>query len=211
MKEKKKIFFSTYYEDHHILPKCVGGCDKQNNLVLLTTKEHFICHKLLTYIYKGNYKLVYAFHKMTHNKFNGIVSSKDYMYAKELRSKTPVSEDIRKKLSKANMNHIVTQETRDKISKNNALFWLDKKQSKEMCDKRSRSLKGRPSPMKNKKHTEEAKEKQRIAVKGKNNPMFGKSVYEVWIYKYGKEEAEKREQKRREKIKLYHENKNNSL
>ena len=44
----------VYYENHHILPKCLNGDNKKENLVLLTAREHYICHKLLTYIYKGN-------------------------------------------------------------------------------------------------------------------------------------------------------------
>ena len=39
-----------YYEKHHILPKCLGGNNDKENLVLLTAKEHYVCHKLLTYI-----------------------------------------------------------------------------------------------------------------------------------------------------------------
>ena len=34
-------------ERHHILPKFLGGNNNSNNLVRLTTREHFICHYLL--------------------------------------------------------------------------------------------------------------------------------------------------------------------
>lgn len=37
----------TYKERHHILPKCMGGSNKSNNLASLTAKEHFVCHRLL--------------------------------------------------------------------------------------------------------------------------------------------------------------------
>jgi len=74
-----------YYEKHHIMPRCLGGKDEKENLVLLTAREHYICHKLLTYIYPNEYKLSVAFHYMTHNKkYNNYISSKDYVYAKEL-------------------------------------------------------------------------------------------------------------------------------
>ena len=49
-----------YYELHHILPKCLGGDDYSENLVLLTAREHFIAHKLLTKIYPDNKKLIFA-------------------------------------------------------------------------------------------------------------------------------------------------------
>lgn len=36
-----------YSERHHIIPKCLGGNDTNDNLVRLTAREHFICHRLL--------------------------------------------------------------------------------------------------------------------------------------------------------------------
>ena len=35
------------YENHHIIPKSCGGPNEQTNLVLLTPKEHYVCHRLL--------------------------------------------------------------------------------------------------------------------------------------------------------------------
>lgn len=52
---------STYYENHHIIPRCIGGNDDKDNLVLLTAKEHFISHLLLVKIYPDNNKLKFAF------------------------------------------------------------------------------------------------------------------------------------------------------
>lgn len=37
----------TYYEKHHIIPKSLGGSNESNNLVLLTAREHYLCHWLL--------------------------------------------------------------------------------------------------------------------------------------------------------------------
>ena len=37
----------TYYESHHIIPKSIGGNDDKENKVLLTFKEHYVCHRLL--------------------------------------------------------------------------------------------------------------------------------------------------------------------
>lgn len=36
-----------YWEKHHIIPRSMGGDNTKENLVLLTAREHFICHKLL--------------------------------------------------------------------------------------------------------------------------------------------------------------------
>jgi len=40
-----------YTENHHIIPKCLGGNNSPENLVRLTAREHFIIHKLLVEIY----------------------------------------------------------------------------------------------------------------------------------------------------------------
>ena len=49
-----------YKEKHHIIPKCMGGSNDKTNLVNLTAKEHFLCHRLLCEIYPNNDKLLYA-------------------------------------------------------------------------------------------------------------------------------------------------------
>lgn len=35
------------YQKHHIIPKCIGGTDSVDNLVVLNYKEHRVCHCLL--------------------------------------------------------------------------------------------------------------------------------------------------------------------
>ena len=43
---------NEYYENHHIIPKCLGGKDTDDNLVLLIPREHFFVHLLLYKHYK---------------------------------------------------------------------------------------------------------------------------------------------------------------
>ena len=60
---------NIYYESHHIIPKCLGGTDKKDNLVFLTAREHFIAHLLLVKMYPTNYGLVKAANMMcSHNQ-----------------------------------------------------------------------------------------------------------------------------------------------
>lgn len=54
-----------YYEIHHIIPRCMNGPDDADNLVKLTLREHYICHKLLTLVYPDNRSLANAFWQMT--------------------------------------------------------------------------------------------------------------------------------------------------
>ena len=34
-------------EKHHIIPRCMGGSNKKDNIVNLSIKEHRVCHRLL--------------------------------------------------------------------------------------------------------------------------------------------------------------------
>lgn len=56
---RKRI--NGYIENHHILPKCLGGTDDKSNLVALTAKEHYLCHKLLCEIYPTNSNIFFAY------------------------------------------------------------------------------------------------------------------------------------------------------
>lgn len=60
-----------YYEKHHIIPKSLSGSNDKDNLVLLTAREHFICHILLTKFIIPNssnyHKMIRAAHNMIRN------------------------------------------------------------------------------------------------------------------------------------------------
>jgi hypothetical protein len=53
-------------ERHHILPKCLGGKNAVDNIVVLTPREHFIAHLILTKCYTGDpaFRMASALHKM---------------------------------------------------------------------------------------------------------------------------------------------------
>lgn len=64
------------YENHHIIPKCLGGTDNQINMVLLTPREHFIVHLLLIRMVseKDIYKMISAIARFS----NAANSSRTY-------------------------------------------------------------------------------------------------------------------------------------
>lgn len=83
----------TYYEAHHIIPKCLGGDGKYSdwkthpNIVLLTAKEHFLCHRLLHEIYPNSGNLSRALWfmcgiKNKNHKRDYKISSRLYEYSK---------------------------------------------------------------------------------------------------------------------------------
>lgn len=60
IEKAKKENKSGYLEKHHIIPKCIGGSNEESNIVKLTLKQHYICHKLLLEIYPNEKSLKYA-------------------------------------------------------------------------------------------------------------------------------------------------------
>lgn len=97
--------------------------------------------------------------------------------------------------------------------KNRISFWKSKKLNKPCIKCTRKEVSNRPeekvknserqrgkrtgpdNPFFNKKHTETTKEKIRSNAKilsGKDNFMYGKNFYDIWIEKYGREEADRR-------------------
>lgn len=87
-RKKKK---GVYYEKHHIVPKCLGGSNKKENIIHLTAREHYIAHWLLYRMRPYSNGVSFAFWKMTFpgGKFverGYIISSRAYQEAKEAMS-----------------------------------------------------------------------------------------------------------------------------
>lgn len=62
---KARLRPEIYCEEHHIVPRCVGGGDEPENLVYLTAREHFIAHRLLAKIYPNVNKVRVADYLMS--------------------------------------------------------------------------------------------------------------------------------------------------
>lgn len=45
--KSRQLPLDTKTENHHIIPRSLGGDDSESNLAILTLKEHWICHRLL--------------------------------------------------------------------------------------------------------------------------------------------------------------------
>ena len=60
----KNRTITGYVEKHHIIPRSLGGTNSKKNIVILTAREHFLCHYMLIHIYKNSaeyYKMLNAF------------------------------------------------------------------------------------------------------------------------------------------------------
>lgn len=68
-KGKNRILIpEEFYENHHIIPRCLGGDDSDINLVKLTPEEHYVAHQLLTKIYPLEDRLIFAANMMRANR-----------------------------------------------------------------------------------------------------------------------------------------------
>ena len=101
-----------YLERHHIIPKCMGGSNVENNLVYLTGAEHFVAHQLLAKIYPNNDKVIYAAHMMTigadskhkrTNKEYGWIREKFVTAMRELHKDIPKTKEHRHAMSMAKL------------------------------------------------------------------------------------------------------------
>lgn len=74
----------NYYELHHIIPRSLNGTNDNKNLVLLTAKEHYICHWLLVKCFdinsKERHKMLKAWFMMsaTGDTKRSIISMRNY-------------------------------------------------------------------------------------------------------------------------------------
>jgi hypothetical protein len=135
------------------------------------------------------------------NKYNMLKAEKKHSKCKSCGIKNTITDDVRKKMServKGSKNPMYgkhgernpffgkhhTEETKEKILKNRN--WSIYK-------------------------TEEFRKKMSESVSGKNNPMFGKSVYDVWFEKYGKQIADEKLIEYKKKQSLINSGEKNSM
>jgi hypothetical protein len=168
---------TVYTEKHHIIPKCFGGTNVSENLVVLTAKEHFVCHRLLTKMTEGKErsKMCYAVWQMTHikNRKRYIPSSNVYQILKQQLSETTKNKNYEERYGEERAKEI-KRKIGEKSKGRQPM--LGKKHSRETKRKISQANSGRPLPK-----TEETKRRMsetwtKIAPdhNGENNPMYGK-------------------------------------
>lgn len=125
----KNRVLDCYTERHHIIPRCIGGTDVKENLVDLTAREHFICHRLLANIHPDNNKLKFALWAMCNMKSKRqsryVTSSRIYESIKlevikiisEKKKGVKLTEEHKRKTSETLKGRKRPQEVIDKIVK----------------------------------------------------------------------------------------------
>lgn len=90
--ENRQKTKNNYYEEHHIIPKCIGGTNEKSNLVLFTAREHFVAHWILTRIYPNEPGIIFAFNSFCmklggatnqSGKLDTYSTSKNYEFARQ--------------------------------------------------------------------------------------------------------------------------------
>jgi hypothetical protein len=107
---------SDYTENHHIIPRSLGGSDNKDNLVALTACEHFICHRLLTKITRGTAKK-----KMHYAVAMMLVENTYQQRTFKITSRT--YEIIRRECNNAMIGYKHTEETKEKFRQ----VWTDER------------------------------------------------------------------------------------
>ena len=145
-----------YIERHHIIPKCLGGTNDSENIVKLTAKEHFICHKLLTEIYPNETVLHYAVRMMANMKdMYGRTYNVGACEYQRLKENIVVSEETRKKSSESKQGIPKSAAHRKKLSESaigRVGYWKNKHHSNDHRINLSKSREGYT-------HSEETKQK----------------------------------------------------
>lgn len=89
-----------YCERHHVVPKCLGGTNQEDNLVFLTAKEHFMAHKLLVRMHpsvKGVWYALIAMGRLL--EFKPRIVASERAKAAEMRKGFKYTDEARKKMS----------------------------------------------------------------------------------------------------------------
>lgn len=148
-----------YTESHHILPKCMGGSNKKDNLVRIPARVHFLLHWMLWRIYRTP-AMAYGWNRMrsicsSHDRYNSKSfgyarlalqnANSGYVYTIEQRMKMSIaqkgkvlSKETKNKMSESHKGKVYSEETKARISKSK----LGHIQSEETKTKISQKLKG---------------------------------------------------------------------
>lgn len=184
-KRKSNPAENEYTEMHHIIPKCMGGDNSPDNLVKLTSKEHYIAHALL-YKHHRTSKLAHAWFSMMRCDPNQerFFTSRQYDAAKKAHILA-----LQKNMIGVG-NHfygkIHTEESRKKISINNKEWYKKNGKSKEQIENWILKVASKPAS---------EKQKQTISQLSKNKVMLKnietgeiKKVDKSEIWKYNLDE-----------------------
>jgi hypothetical protein len=124
-KRGQERMLETYTEKHHIVPRSLGGSNAKSNITYLTAREHFICHWLLTKIYKEGeayWKMLNALRIMRaenakQNRYSTKITSRVYENLKEEYAR--LQSEKSKGINNSMFGKTQSSSAKEKISKAN--------------------------------------------------------------------------------------------
>lgn len=175
-KAKQRGTVEGYKERHHIIPRCMGGSNKKENLVELTAREHYVAHRLL-YMHHRTPSMLYAWVAMTRkNRYHErTITAREYEKLREAYAETPRSEEHKKKISESRKKVTPTKEQLDALR---AIAVARKGTTRTFTDEWKKNIaRGQTGRI----HTEETKQKMSLAKKGKpKSEETKKRMVEAW-------------------------------
>lgn len=185
-----------YVERHHIIPKSLGGTDDTDNIVKLTPKEHFICHRLLTKMvidFQHKIKMhnaVWMMQSTSSNQKRYQISSNTYQVLKEnianAYRNNPNHRSIESRQKQSNTLKGRTWEERFGIERADALKkkCSDSKRGKSRSQETKQKLRkanlgkklNHPSPLKGRTTSDAVKQKISNSLKGRSGRMVSEET-----------------------------------
>ncbi len=126
---KGRVKVNGEHENHHIVPKSLGGSNEKTNIAVLTYDEHFLAHWLLTKFTEGKARLsmLRALNKMRRaakSNTNRVVSGWQYAVARRANAeatalwrKTPEGQEAAKKGGATLSTFYATPEGQESLKK----------------------------------------------------------------------------------------------
>lgn len=162
------------HENHHIIPKSLGGSNKKENITNISVREHFICHWLLTKIHstgEAHWKMDNALRFMrAENKHQARYHTKitSRVYARLKEEYALLSSEKRKGKGNGMFGKKQTDEAKRKISEANS----GRVQPEEEKQRQIEAQTGRVRDP----FSDEWKAKMSASASGENNSRFGVQV-----------------------------------
>lgn len=169
-----------YHERHHIVPKCLGGTNDEDNLIDLFAREHFIAHKLLSQEHPDNNSLAYAYGCMAWEKNTYQdryeLTPEEYEEAR-IACIRAIGANSKKRFAKPENNPMYGIH---RYGKDNPFYGKHHTEAaKQEMSKKAKERFANPEnhPFYGRSHTEETKQKMRenhADFRGDKHPMYGR-------------------------------------
>lgn len=115
-KAKSRSSLNTYYEKHHVFPRCIFTHKSNKNIANLTAREHFIAHKLLAKIYILRYGQNHMYFRKLLHAFSFMLTRNDVKNNSRMYNECKNALSVSRKGVKFKISEETELERRKKIS-----------------------------------------------------------------------------------------------